>query len=370
MSVVRVPVEEGLLRPLFQLLAETGVFLLFAVFIYKNVNKWWGLFLALTLFSTIHPSFGKWSYMARGAILVGCVWYTVLVLTIKDPKYLLNAICVIGIANIIFANFQYCGFDPYGIFTFGLMSGNNVSPTGLMANKNQLSAIVAFSLLAFFRKGWVLLVPVVFWGLTIASSSGGAWAATAVTAGYFFLKDKWRMFHRNTFKIIALVLWFCFFTFHIDPVITVETINKEDKFTAPPKVSSSINRRTETWKKGLQLYTQRPVFGFGVGHWKLVFKSISPPNTSVMIQAHNEYVQGLFEMGLLFPVIIIGYFISLFRRYRKEVILSFSAIGIIALNCIVNFPFHVATTAILGVTWMAIFEIQRGEYEKGSVGVR
>ena len=77
-----------------------------------------------------------------------------------------------------------------------------------------------------------------------------------------------------------------------------------------------------------------------------------------MVQAHNEFVQGLFEMGVLFPVLVFGYFVGIIRRYRKEAILSATTIGIIALNSLVNFPFHVATTAILAVTWMAIFEVQ------------
>ena len=353
-SVIRVPVADGYFRPLFQLIAETGVFLLFAAFIFIFVNRWWGLFLALVIFSTIYPNFGKWSYMARGVIVAGCIWYTLLALTVKDPTRLLDALCIIAIANILFANLQNCGFDPYKIATFGAMSSTTGHPTGLMANKNILSALLAFSLPAFFRKGWAWFVPFVFFGLTIASSSGGAVAATVMVVVYFFLKDGRDALIKNPFKVVALAAWFCFFSFGVDPPVTIEIERDGERAV----ITHGQEARTETWTKGLQLYKQRPFFGFGIGHWKLIFKNMAKPGTSVMVQAHNEFVQGLFEMGVLFPVIILGYFVSTIRRYKKEAILPVTALGIIALNSIVNFPFHVATTAIIAVTCMAILELQ------------
>ena len=353
-SMVRVPVADGYFRALFQLIAETGIFFMFAVFIYYRINKWWGLFLALTLFSTIYPFFGKWTYMARSTILVGCIWYALLIVLVKDTKYLLNTLCIITIMNILFANLQYCGLDPYKIMTFGLMDSSTGHPTGLMANKNLLSALIAFSLPAFFRKGWWLFIPFVFYGLTIASSTGGALAATIMTLIYFFLKDGKDALQRNFWKAIALIGWFCFFTFYIDPPLTIETAIEGKPQT---KITNSLNHRTGAWTKGLKLYLQKPFAGYGIGHWKLIFKKMAKSDESVMVQAHNEFIQGLFEMGILFPVIIIGYLISTIRRYKKEAILSITALGIIVLNSCVNFPFHVATTAVIAVTWLAILEI-------------
>ncbi len=159
MCVIRVPVADGFLRSLFRLIAETGILFMFAVFIYFRVNKWMGLFLALVIFSTIYPSFGKWSYMARGAVLVGCLWYVLIILLVKDTVHLLNALCIIALLNIIFANFQYCNLDPYRFFTLGLMKCTSVAPSGLMANKNILSGLLAMTLPAFFRGKWKWFVP-------------------------------------------------------------------------------------------------------------------------------------------------------------------------------------------------------------------
>ena len=360
-SIVRIPVADGYMRSLFQMITEAGVFFLFAVFIYCFVNKWVGLFLALTVFSTIYPSFGKWSHMARGAVVVGCLWYTLIVLTVKDTRYLLNAICIIALANIFFAILQYCNMDPYSVVTFGLMKSASSQITGLMANKNMLSALIAFSLPAFFRKRWVWFVPLIFYGLTIASSTGGALSAVTMTFIYFFLKDGKGAVKKNAVAMIALSVWACFFFFEIDSPFVVETVKSEYALSENPNITigGSAKQRQDAWVKGLKLYYQnRPFFGYGIGHWKLVFKKISPPGGSVMVQAHNEFVQGLFEMGVLFPVLVFGYFVGIIRRYRKEAILSATTIGIIALNSLVNFPFHVATTAILAVTWMAIFEVQ------------
>ncbi len=79
---------------------------------------------------------------------------------------------------------------------------------------------------------------------------------------------------------------------------------------------------------------------------------------------HNEFVQGLFEMGIAFPAIIGGYYIGIYRRFMdgftfcRTATLPVTALIIISANSMVHFPFHIASTAMIAVTWMAILEIQ------------
>ncbi len=81
--------------------------------------------------------------------------------------------------------------------------------------------------------------------------------------------------------------------------------------------------------------------------------------------AHNEYLQGFFEMGIAFPVLVIGYFISIYRRFvdkfgfiNRDAILPVAAIIIIAVNSAFNFAFHIAPTAMVAILWMAILQIK------------
>jgi hypothetical protein len=353
-SVLRVPVADGYFRPLFQLIMETGILLGFSLWV-CTLNRWIGLFLILTIFSSIYPNFGKWSYMARNTIFIGAVWYVMIVKLKPNIRYLMDAICVAALLNLIFANFQYCGIDPYNIFTFGLMKSTWSHPVGLMANKNLLSALFAVSIPMFFRPYWKWFVPFIFYGLTIASSLGGAIAAFIMCLVYFIFKDGREGFSKNYVKLIFLLIWFIFFLTAIDSPVETEV----NKGTETINIPLSANLRLDAWKKGLSLYiTKHPIFGYGIGHWKLAFKKITPPDKPVMTKAHNEFIQGLFEMGILFPILILGYLINVIIRYRKEAILSVSALIAICLNSMVNFPFHIATTAILFITIMAIMEVQ------------
>lgn len=77
-------------------------------------------------------------------------------------------------------------------------------------------------------------------------------------------------------------------------------------------------------------------------------------------QAHNEYLQVLYEMGIIGLIPVLGYLITTFWQGIRnlKVIIPLTAIVIIAVNSVYNFPFHVATTALVAVTWMAIFHIK------------
>ena len=341
---------------------ETVVVVLFAVVLWQ-INKWVAAFLLLAFVSSIYPFSTEVSTDAFLAVFFGLFWFYVLSKYIEPDqvKYFLDAICILAICNVGLLIAQHFGFDPI----FKAKGGGIGSPVvGFLSNRNEVSAFLAFALPAFFRDRWKWLTPIVFLGLTIARSTSGPLAVMVMIYVYFFLKDGIDGLRINWLKITTVTVWFILFLTFVDcPVQKTQEIVKDGIKTSI--IANDLNFRNWTensrlwaWKTGLSLYKQHPFFGSGIGHWKIVFSSIPNKWHLWWKQAHNEFVQGLFEMGILFPILIIGYFIGIIRRYRKEAILSATVIGIVVINSCFNFPFHIAQTAILTITWMALLEIQ------------
>jgi len=347
---------------------ETVVVVLFAVVLWQ-INRWWAAFLLLSFVSSIYPFSTKVSTDAFFAVLLGSFWFYVLSKYIKPDqiKYLLDAICVLALCNIVMLTCQYFGIDPI----FKAKDGGSGTPlVGFLSNKNEVSAFLAFCLPAFFRDKWVRLTPLVFLGLTVASSTGGTLAAVVATMVFWLLRDGRGAFIKNWWKTITLLVWFLLFLGYFDtiPVDLFDTkqiiqMSVDDKYQT--EITAPVYSRFEAWAKGLDLYKQHWIFGSGIGHWKIVFKSINLHDTWFK-HAHNEFLQSVFEFGIFFVVMCSGYLFSITKKIRssillynnKNIIIPTAAIVAICLNSLVNFPFHIAQTAILAVTWMAIFEVQ------------
>lgn len=350
---------------------ETVVVILFSIVLWQ-INKWIAAFLLLAFVSSIIPFSTKFSTDAFLAVLFGLFWFYVLSKYVKPDqvKYLLDAICILAICNVGLLIAQHFGFDPI----FKARPGQHGTPVvGFLSNRNEVSAFLAFALPAFFRARWKWFVPIVFIGLTIAKSTGGPLAVIIMVYVYFLLKDKQDGLRVNFVRISAVTIWFIFFISYIDCPVQINTETVISQATMERELRTSVilndlnfygwtkNPRLWAWKTGIELHKQHLWLGSGMGHWKVVFSNIRNPWNLWWKHAHNEFVQGLFEMGILFPVLMIGYLMGIVRKYRREAILPATALGIIIINSCFNFPFHIAQAAILALTWMAILQVQLQE---------
>lgn len=122
------------------------------------------------------------------------------------------------------------------------------------------------------------------------------------------------------------------------------------------------NARTTTWKNALIYYKQHWVFGYGIGHWKTFGNTYAEKyNFKWMNKAHNDILQGLFVMGPMFIALLLCYTASAIKRYEKAAIITYMALLVILVNCLVNFLFQISTLSMIAVTWVAILEIQLRE---------
>jgi len=321
-SVFRFPTDQ--LRLSFQLLAEFGSILALSWFLWR-VNKWMALFMVSVCLSSMYPQYDTATFFATHSVLFGMVWYY-FVYTTCDVDSLLNTFCVIALVNVLFLVLQFFNVAP---FMEPLKGGRDIC-TGLMANPNEVSAVLAFCFPAFLRKKWMYLIPLVLLGIALSESFGGALAV--IIGGAYFL---WNKIDKRFIGLGFLITIGLFLAIDIP----------------------GFTHRFETWVVALRLYSEHWILGSGIGHWKYVFANINVADMGVrMDTAHNEFVQGIFEMGVPFILILIGFMYSWIKKLKKsDKIFTVAAICIV-INCAVNFPLHIAVTAYMILTWLAVID--------------
>jgi O-antigen ligase len=110
---------------------------------------------------------------------------------------------------------------------------------------------------------------------------------------------------------------------------------------------------------------QHWIFGYGIGHWQTVGIDALKHGFKWFNKAHNDLLQGLFEMGIFFPILLSGYMYSIKKRVPDftddKYLIPVTAIVIVLINCSVHFLFQIGTTALIAVTWVGIMEKELNE---------
>ena len=330
-SVCRVPLASPV-RLSFQLLFQISVALMLAYGIWWKGNKWLPGILILGTVSCFYPKFTIVSFYTFQVIVFGAMWYLILVHCLKRQyvSILLDAMCILAICNVIYQGIQIAGYD----FIYNdIGKAPTTQAVGFMSNRNELGALLAFCLPAFFRRGWVWVVPVTMAGLIVTHCMGGVLAAGAITVVFlFWYLNTWMKITVALTCILFAALYGVFIDTHFD------------------------TSRLTAWGLMWELYKSNWITGYGLGSFQTIFMGLKEYFVTPYAQAHNDLFQGVFEMGAGFAVLTVGYFVSIIRRINKRAILSLAAITGIVINSLVNFPFHVATTAMVAVTWMAILD--------------
>ena len=325
----------------FQLLFQISTAVLLAYAIWFFGNKWLSGLLVLSTVSCFYPGLTRNSFATFQLIVFAAAWYLILVYALKREwvHILLDAMCIIALCHVLYQIVQMCGYD---LIFKDIGVGNMKRIPGLMSNRNELSALLALCLPAFFRKKWLWFIPVIVVGFVNTQVTGGVLTAIVMVIVFTFsFKQKWVWITGVAGCIIGGLLFYLF----------VDT----------PDFS-----RLKVWQTAWNLYKQRWIMGFGLGHFQVVFGAslIKSLFVTPFAQAHNDLLQGVFEMGIGFAALVGGYFVSIIRRANKKAILSLAAITGIVVNSLVNFPFHVAITAMVAITWMAILQVELNDIKR------
>jgi hypothetical protein len=81
--------------------------------------------------------------------------------------------------------------------------------------------------------------------------------------------------------------------------------------------SATFSARMRYWQTGLQVVSENPIWGIGLGHQTEVPRRmrrymLMPDNSTV----HNEYIQDLMEVGLVGYTLLMAFLVVLYRRLR------------------------------------------------------
>ena len=119
--------------------------------------------------------------------------------------------------------------------------------------------------------------------------------------------------------------------------LSIENLSKDE----------STNQRLIFYKKAINLSFKKPVFGYGLGSWKyesLPYKENYDRNILVSYYTHNDFLQILFELGIIGLVIYLSFLNSLMKKIfqienRYKGILTITLI-VFLINSLLNFPLH------------------------------
>ena len=316
--------KHGNIRWVFQVQFETACLVVLSAVIWSRYNKWFGLFLLLVAASPFLTNYDKYTFLGLRAVLFGSVWYLAVFLVLEKTgkiTMILNALCLLIFVNVFWQVLQECGV----FWVLHPRDGKFGAPTGLMGNEGEVAAFYAMTFPALLRGKWHWgLIPVAV-GLALARTSGGVLGVVVAVLLYSAVQ-------RNLW-IPAILAGLCLtYYFLVDK----------------PSVD-----RWEVWVRGWAYYKKDWLTGLGIGHWRAIFDQFKI-NGEKFWQAHNEFVQMTFELGIGFAVVVAGYFLTIGRAVSKKTLIPAMAIAGLAGNCLVNFPFHVADTAMIAVTWIGI----------------
>jgi len=299
-----------------------------------------------------------------------------------DFNSFIHLFFVISLLVSIYTIIQYYGFDPYLSDLHSLTS--TIGQKNWISNYLAMIFPVVFSyfLLEQSKKNrilYFLLLSILYATLMICQSRG-IWISISLTlifAIYIIIKfNLLKMFQENKKWIFLLLITFLVITIIYS---TDNSLNKS-AITVPQRTIStfdeqdpSINTRLLMWKTTLEMIRDRPIFGSGIGTFKMNYLNYQAEflkNNPYYIkysvkagEAHNEYLQMWAEIGIIGLGIFIGIilmFYSLILDYLKKndsdkdkIIVFGLVLGITCflIHCLFTFPLHVPA---LGVTFFAL----------------
>jgi O-antigen ligase len=265
-------------------------------------------------------------------VLYGLFYYVLHQMKIKR-ELIYKTLCFIGIAQAGLVILQYFNLGQFFFRISGSSHGmvRNSWPTGTLGNEALVSWCIALCspfFLAFrelrYKIGFIIC------GLAIVATGCTA-GMLAYAGGYLF----WLFFHNRRVAIVLTCVGLLF----VSVAVWSGRVNPEAYFNP--------RHRLKIWAKVVELTREAKVpmpdgrlamkkgfiTGHGMGSFRQVFHINAPEFRShgIWAQAHNEYLQVLFEQGIIGLGIIMSLMWITFYNFIK------SRKGLIPITCLVGF---------------------------------
>jgi len=329
----RLPVSN--FRLSYELLALYGSVGVFSFYLIQKTHIILGCFLLLCTFASMYPLCTLTSINSLRYIVVGVVLYYAIYELNVNKESIYNVLCIYCLTHIAFIITAKFSIDLYLIY--GINS--NCINTGLAANINETSALIALCTPAFLRAKWCWGLPICFAGLVLAGALGGFLSFLIIILAFFMLRGEY-------FRGLVLCV-----------VILAAGLRLSHNLSIP-----GVSTRLGIWVDALKFYFKTgTVTGWGLGHWASIAKKYLPytVNGQYWSRAHNTFIQCFCELGMPFLILLGFYVKSLISKAKDNEIFVYALIAIFV-SCSVNSAFRInALNGFIIILWLAI--IGRGD---------
>ena len=323
--------------------------------------------------------------------------------TDSEMKYVLLALITSAFGTTIYGILQYFGIVR-GAHGYSARAGNIIS---FLGNQNYLAGFISYlfiptliliiSLNSKSLKFYTILGLGFFFFILFPIGSRGAWLSLII--GFisliglliYFKPIKNLRSLTKTLVIITLILFFAYlFSAAPGPLNSVLSYSETKKDSGQYGIFSALIKpisnqllkkggaRVEDWHIGYEMFKAHPVFGIGLGNYKIKFldyradllNSEKGDNFGGYIprgaQAHNEYVQFLAELGAVGVIsILAGLVILLLNVFRRVSGVGPGSSQLLGLSLIagltgflvhstVSFPSHLPASSFAFVTFLGL----------------
>lgn len=305
-----------------------GVFTLF-------LNTHWVLkATALSVFVNCFFSSIPYLSFTSYVMIIACCYFYVLCTKITDWSIIFNALQSVLILNILFLFMQFIGHDP--LLNFGMF---HMEHYGILGQHMQMSSFIVIisSLLVMVNK-WYMLAP-----LVLSLFCHSSWSFISVGVGIFVYLFS---IHKKLAIYVALSFMVLFIIWIIKDHKISENLNKE-------------SGRLVVWQRSIELSNKKPWFGWGAGTFKDIFPPISQLKCIPYRNAHNLFIQFLFEFGYPLTIcLVVGLGCLIFNIYRLKLWLPLSGICMLLSDSLIHFPDRMIQTVPLIIIFLAYTQFQ------------
>lgn len=273
------------------------------------------------------------SWMAY-ASLIACCYFYVACTRVKDWKPVFRAVQALVFLELAFLMAQHFHHDA--LFNTSIKA--NI--WGTIGNKMQFSSfcLMLTSFLLPFCTVNLFFPFVVYW------FTHSVWVIFCGVVGLF-------VYLWGESKVIA---W----------LVLIAGLSAFLAFGGVAKIKTNIPcYRIPIWIKTVQVSADHPLIGYGIGTYKTIFPVLEGEklihNSEPFCNAHNAFVQMLFEagdFGLAIMLAVLGYLFV--RIYKAKDFLLLAGFCMLIANLLVYFPDRNTSTCLLLVGFLALCEMK------------
>lgn len=352
----------------FEIFALAGI----GVFVWK-ANRWIG---ALYLYTVATIPFHQ---AISIEIMFALACYGLLFLAVTNchkTDWIWNVFCIAALVNVAYQITQFFGLWLMQVPTAGL-----TSYVGILSNTNETSAFLAVTLPCFFRARWKWLLPIPVLGLFLSSSIGGAVAAGLGGLLWCALNLRWIGYKRALAAAVVILI-----------ILGGAVERKAARYESygSDLVTHYKSDRVRYWIEELAPVASMKPFGWGLGQFQYVMPLIAQPTLippagrlylyknvgdkiafedalqkvsggdkgyfakqrwhEIWIEAHNEYLETWFALGLPGLILLL---IAIGMSFRGPAIARYG-LTISAISAIWFFSWQIAPIAIVTVTYLGV----------------